>query len=111
MSGAGFGHGGPVGEILDALPLDTTWHVTDCGYDDNDERCGCYDLPSRLRKIVDAARADEFESGVRRAIEWLRADYPFGEGPEWRESGAEWIAERLAEWRHGRPSSPGEVER
>lgn len=58
MAGTGFGHEGPIGEILDALPLDTTWHVTDCGYDDNDQRCGCYDLPSRLRQIVDTARAD-----------------------------------------------------
>ena len=53
MSGAGFGHGGAVGEILDALPLDATFHVTDCGFDD-DGRCGCYDLPSALRRIVAA---------------------------------------------------------
>lgn len=57
MSGAGFGHGGPVGEILDALPLDSTFHVTDCGYDDNDRRCGCYVLPSRLQAAVDKAVA------------------------------------------------------
>lgn len=52
MSAGGFGHGGAVGEILDALPLDTTFHVTDCGYDDNDGRCGCGDLPAKLRAIV-----------------------------------------------------------
>lgn len=52
--GTGFGHDGAVGEILDVLPLDSTWHVTDCGYDDNDGRCGCYDLPAKLRAIVQA---------------------------------------------------------
>lgn len=44
-----------------------------------------------------------FEAGVRQAIEWLRADYPYGEGPEWREHGCEWIADRLAEHTSTRP--------
>ena len=41
--------------------------------------------------------APGFEAGVRQAIEWLRADYAYGEGPDWREHGCEWIADRLAE--------------
>jgi hypothetical protein len=42
---------------------------------------------------------DVFEAGVRQAITWLRADYPYGDGPQWREDGCEWIADRLADWR------------
>lgn len=38
-----------------------------------------------------------WEGGVRQAMAWLRADYEYGTGPEWRENGAEWIADRLAE--------------
>lgn len=53
MSGTMFGHGGAVGEILDVLPLDSTWHITDCGIDDNDQ-CGCAALPAKLRAIVQA---------------------------------------------------------
>lgn len=44
-----------------------------------------------------AARVREAqEAGVRQAMTWLRADYPYGDGPNWRESGAEWIAQCLA---------------
>lgn len=46
-----------------------------------------------------AATRDAFEAGVRQAVTWLRADYEYGAGPDWREQGCEWIAERLAEWR------------
>jgi hypothetical protein len=47
---------------------------------------------------------EDFEAGIRQAVEWLRADYPYGTGPEWRENGAEWIEDRLAEWRKERLS-------
>src|SRR5205085_9556077 len=30
------------------------------------------------------AEATAWEAGVRQAITWLRADYPYGTGPDWR---------------------------
>lgn len=55
--------------------------------------------------------SDAREEGVRQAIEWLRAGYEYGAGPEWRERGAEWIAERLVEERGERlPRKLTEVE-
>jgi hypothetical protein len=62
-NGALIGYGGAVDQILDVLPLDSTSHVTDCGYDDNDGRCRCYDLPSRLGKIIAAAKAEAWDEG------------------------------------------------
>ena len=38
-----------------------------------------------------------WDEGVQQAMTWLRADYEYGTGPDWREDGAEWIADRLAE--------------
>lgn len=63
------------------------------------DRCGGIqdshtdDSPNR----VDDRASKAWEEGVRQAITWLRADYPYGEGPDWREHGCEWIADRLAE--------------
>jgi hypothetical protein len=82
VRGTGYGHSGPVGEILAALPTDATFHVTDCGYDDNGERCGCSDLPSKLRKIIQAAQAEalrdaaallEFTADPPHVATWLRS--------------------------------------
>lgn len=66
MRGTGYGHDGPVGEILAALPTDSTFHITDCGYDDNEGRCGCYDLPAKLQRIIDAAKAEALDDVDRR---------------------------------------------
>lgn len=68
MRGTGYGHGGPVGEILAALPLDSTFHVADCGYDDNGGRCGCYDLPAKLQRIIDAARSEALREAADAAL-------------------------------------------
>ena len=38
-----------------------------------------------------------WEAGVRQAIEWLQAGYPYGDMPEWRQSGVDWIADRLSD--------------
>ena len=48
-------------------------------------------------------RITGFERGVAQAIAWLRAGYEYGTGPDWRENGAEWIAERMGEWRQATP--------
>jgi hypothetical protein len=49
-----------------------------------------------------AALDEQWEAGVRQAIAWLRADYEYGTGPQWREDGAEWIEDRLADRRRAR---------
>ena len=56
----------PVDEILAALPLDSTAHVTDCGYDDPGG-CGCFSLPHRLQQIIEAAKAEAWDEGVTKA--------------------------------------------
>ena len=50
-----------------------------------------------LRAHDAQVEAAAWEAGVRQAITWLRADYPYGTGPDWRENGCDWIANRLAE--------------
>lgn len=44
-------------------------------------------------------RAEAWDEGVRQAVEWLRADYEYGTGPQWREDGCEWITDCLTEHR------------
>ncbi len=44
-------------------------------------------LADAVLPLLDAARAE----GAARAVEYLRAGYPYGTGPDWREQGAEWI--------------------
>jgi hypothetical protein len=56
------------------------------------------DGPS-LVKFIAAERDEAWEEGVRQAIEWLRAGYEYGTGPDWREDGCEWIADHLTEHR------------
>lgn len=65
--------------------------------------------PTVARLIADATaerdgllamRERAREDGIRQAVEWLRADYEYGTGPEWREHGCEWILDRLAEERY-----------
>jgi hypothetical protein len=50
-----------------------------------------------LRAHDAQVEAAAWEAGVRQAITWLRADYPYGTGPDWRENGCDWIANRLSE--------------
>lgn len=52
-------------------------------------------LNAHLTHAWDAGR----EQGIRDAVRWLRADYEYGTGPDWREHGAQWIEDRVAEER------------
>jgi hypothetical protein len=62
--------------------------------------CACEHGPREaLQTAVERILARAQDDGVRQAIEWLRAGYEYGTGPDWRERGAEWIAERAAEER------------
>lgn len=99
--GTGYGHGGPVGEIIDVLPLDATFHVTDCGYDDNDGRCGCYDLPEKLQRIIRAVQAQAWTEGFDRGF----YDPLAGHGSTGRDA-----SESAAVNPHEPSTSPGETD-
>jgi hypothetical protein len=60
------------------------------------------DLDATVERIIADREHAARDEGVRQAIAWLQADYPYGTGPEWREQGVEWIADRLAEHRADR---------
>lgn len=54
--------------IIRELPLspDGTGHVTDCGWDDDRGKCGCFTLPERIANLLKADRAArEVEVGER----------------------------------------------
>lgn len=56
-----------VDKILDLFPMDVhgTGHIADCGYDANDERCGCSTLPERIGGVLAALLRDR-EDAARR---------------------------------------------
>ena len=73
---------------------------------DFDERENLVALLEEADERLAQAEATAWEAGVRQAITWLRADYPYGTGPDWRENGCDWIANRLAD--HRRAALSGE---
>jgi hypothetical protein len=85
-----------------------TWHhdIRGCGYHGYaaGHRCPCsLSSDAVVEGIVERATADAEargrDAGIRQAIQWLQADYEYGTGPDWRERGCEWIADRAAEER------------
>jgi len=50
-----------------------------------------HDLPCDGPRCKPSRSQEDFNAGVRQAVAWLRADYPYGTGPDWREDGCEWI--------------------
>jgi hypothetical protein len=62
--------------------------------------------PADDRVDLDAVRREAWGDGVRQAMTWLQADYPAFDGPEWRERGVEWIADRLRNHRADAVAQP-----